>query len=530
MLFSEVYGSYFNVVAKVIEQAIDGTLTDKNLYEIVSENAFSESVMNIPTALKSGEWKLITPEYNTPIKHKPTMPLTTLEKRWLKSLLDDPRIKLFDVSAKGLEDVETLYNRDTFVYFDKYSDGDDFENPEYIRNFRTILNAIKEKRKLIVRFKSHRGKVHTLCVIPHRLESMKKKKEISLLAKWLPSVNASNKETVKKAKKLSRMLGMSEAEYRKTLSELRSYLKLIENNLRERDYTFDYSKVPSKAMHKYIKAFYRNDNNRYSKYIASVERGEAKMNTSTLMPYELIEPYIKYSYYNAGSRSFMRPISEEEKASLNAAWNSLSDFCNDENALAVIDTSGSMYCTQNPMPASVALSLGLYFAEHNKGAFKNHFIEFSAEPRLIEIKGETFADKLRYVASFNEIGNTNLQSVFELLLKTATKNNIPQEEMPSKLYIISDMEFDGCIENADITNFEYAKSLFEQNGYKLPEVIFWNVESRNTQQPVKQNEQGVALVSGCTPRLFSMITSGELSPYKCMMEIIGSERYLKITA
>ena len=362
------------------------------------------------------------------------------------------------------------------------------------------------------------------------IEAMKKQNEISLLAKWLPSVNASNKETVIKAKKLSRMLGMSEAEYRKTLSELRAYLKLIENNLRERDYTFDYSKVPSKAMHKYIKAFYRNDNNRYSKYIASVERGEAKMNTSTLMPYELIEPYIKYSYYNAGSRSFMRPISEEEKASLNAAWNSLPDFCNDENALAVIDTSGSMYCTQNPMPASVALSLGLYFAEHNKGAFKNHFIEFSAEPRLIEIKGETFADKLRYVASFNEIGNTNLQSVFELLIKTATKNNIPQEEMPSKLYIISDMEFDRCINNADISNFEYAKKLFEQNGYKLPEIIFWNVESRNTQQPVKQNEQGVALVSGCTPRLFSMITSGELSPYKCMMEIIGSERYLKITA
>lgn len=137
---------------------------------------------------------------------------------------------------------------------------------------------------------------------------------------------------------------------------------------------------------------------------------------------------------------------------------------------------------------------------------------------------------MRYVASFNEIGNTNLQSVFELLIKTATKNNIPQEEMPSKLYIISDMEFDRCINNADISNFEYAKNLFEENGYKLPEVIFWNVDSRNTQQPVKQNEQGVALVSGCTPRLFSMITSGELSPYKCMMEIIGSERYLKITA
>ncbi|MGN0509761.1 MAG: WYL domain-containing protein [Ruminococcus sp.] len=181
MLFSEVYGSYFNVVAKVLEQAIDGTLTDKSLYEIVIKNAFSESVMNIPAALKSGEWKLITPEYKTPIKHKPTMPLTTLEKRWLKALLDDPRIKLFDVSAKGLEDVNPLYNRDTFAYFDKYSDGDDFENPEYIKNFRTILNAIKEKRKLAMRFKSHKGKGYTLCVIPHRLEYSQKDDKFRLI-------------------------------------------------------------------------------------------------------------------------------------------------------------------------------------------------------------------------------------------------------------------------------------------------------------------------------------------------------------
>lgn len=362
------------------------------------------------------------------------------------------------------------------------------------------------------------------------IESMRNNDEISLLAKWLPSVNASNKETVRKAKRLARMLGMSEAEYRKTLSGLRAYLTIIENNLRERDYSFDYSKVPSKAMQKYQRAFFRNDNMRYSKYLQSVELGEAKMNTSTLMPYELIQPYINYSYYTSGSRSFMREISEEEKASLNAAWNSLPDFCNDENAIAVIDTSGSMYWTNNPMPASVALSLGLYFAEHNRGAFKNHFIEFSENPRLIELKGETFADKLRYAASFNEIGNTNLQSVFELLIRTAVKNSVPQNEMPSKLYIISDMEFDSCIENADMANFEYAKKLFEEKGYKLPEVIFWNVDSRNTQQPVTENEQGVALVSGCTPRLFSMITSGDLSPYNCMMEIIGSERYQKITA
>lgn len=137
--------------------------------------------MNIPTALKSGEWKLITPEYKTPIKHKPIMPLTTLEKRWLKALLDDPRIKLFDVSAKGLKDVEPLYNSDTFVYFDKYIDGDDFENPEYIKNFKTILNAVKEKRKLVIHFKSNKGKGYSVCVIPHKLEYSQKDDKFRLI-------------------------------------------------------------------------------------------------------------------------------------------------------------------------------------------------------------------------------------------------------------------------------------------------------------------------------------------------------------
>ena len=181
MLFSEVYGSYFNAVARVLEQAIDGTLTDKGMYEIVSKYAFCESVMTIPNALKSGEWKLITPEYRTPVKHKPTMPLTALEKRWLKALLDDPRIRLFGVTARGLDDVEPLYNRDTFVYFDKYGDGDDFENPEYIRNFKMILNAIKEKRKLVIRFKSHKGRGHCVCVIPHRLEYSQKDDKFRLI-------------------------------------------------------------------------------------------------------------------------------------------------------------------------------------------------------------------------------------------------------------------------------------------------------------------------------------------------------------
>lgn len=357
------------------------------------------------------------------------------------------------------------------------------------------------------------------------VKAMNENKEVSLLAKWLPSVNASNKETVKQGKHLAKRLGMEQAEYRKTLSALRAYIKILENNLREKDYTFDYEKQPSKALFKYRRAFMNNDFERYSDFLNRVNSGEAKMNTGTLMPYELIRPLCQLDY------NWRRKIvSEEEIKVINTAWNNLERSENYENSLAVIDTSGSMYWEGNPLPASVALSLGIYFAENNEGAFANHFIEFSENPQLIEIKGETFADKVRFIETFNEIGNTDIQKVFELILNAAVKNNVSQEELPKTLYIISDMEFDCCTRGADITNFEYAKKLFEGEGYTLPNVVFWNVQSRNAQQPVKKNEQGVALVSGCTPKLFDMVMSGELDPYAFMLEAVCNERYEKIAA
>lgn len=364
--------------------------------------------------------------------------------------------------------------------------------------------------------------------INNDLQEMEENKEVSLLAKWLPSVNVSNKNTVMMGKKIAKSLNMSEKEYRTTLVKLRAYIRIIENNLREKDYTFDYSQQPSKAMFKYRKAFIRNDLERYSDFISKVSSGEAKLNVSTLYPYELVNPFLTGRY-----NSFMRDITEKEKNTLNATWELLPDYGSDENALTVIDTSGSMYWDADPRPASVALSLGLYFAQHNKGAFKNHFIEFSHTPQLFEIKGETFADRLRYVASFNEVADTNLELVFDLILNTAVKNSVPQSELPSKLIIISDMEFNECIENGEATNFENAKKKFEANGYKLPQVVFWNVASRNRQQPVKQNEQGVFLVSGCTPKLFSVVAGGDLSsltPYQLMLDVLLTERYEKIVA
>ena len=181
------------------------------------------------------------------------------------------------------------------------------------------------------------------------------------------------------------------------------------------------------------------------------------MNTATLMPYELIRPYCSYSYRN----------DSVEDESIEVAWNKLEDFTNGENALAVIDGSGSMYSNYGTvMPVTVAMSLGIYFAEHNKGAFANHFITFSENPQLVELKGKTLYEKVKYCETFNEVANTNIQKVFELILSAAVKNNLPQSELPSTLYFITDMEFDCCTEDASLTNFEYAKKIFEEKSYK----------------------------------------------------------------
>lgn len=353
---------------------------------------------------------------------------------------------------------------------------------------------------------------------------------VSLLAKWLPSVNASNAETVKRGKRIARAFGMTDAEYRKAVVSLRSKTGIIENNLRERDYTFDYEKQPSRALFKYRKAFFRNDAERYGAFLNNAVSGDARLHADLVMPYEMVDPYLSWDNRDDSNRSYLRQLTGSEAMSLNATWASLPDFGGDENALAVVDTSGSMYLNARPKPASVALSLGLYFAERNRGAFRNHFIEFSAIPRLIELKGETFVDRLRYAASFNEIANTDLEAVFELILSAAVKNNVLPEDLPAKLYIISDMEFDCCVRNADQTIFQNASIRYAEHGYRLPDVVFWNVESRHRQQPVTMNDLGVVLISGCTPRLFSVAAGKIVSPYILMMDVLNSERYADIAA
>ncbi len=351
------------------------------------------------------------------------------------------------------------------------------------------------------------------------LESDKENAQVSLLAKWLPSVNTSNREAVRNARKIARAMKMSDAEYRKVLSALRAQIKIIENNLRERDYSFDYAMQPSKALYKYRQAFIRNDQARYESFIKRATEDPSVMHTGTLTPYDVIAPVL-------GRNKF----SEAERRAMDATWNALENYAGADNSLVVVDGSGSMYSDANPSPAAVAQSLGIYFAERNTGAFHNHFITFSTNPRLIEIKGRDIVDKVRYCMSFNECSNTNIEKTFMMILHTAVRNRLKQSDMPEKLYIISDMEFDWCTGDANATNFENAKREFEKRGFKLPQVIFWNVNSRNLQQPVRMNDQGVTLVSGCSPQVFSMLKDGNLEPYKFMMSVLSAPRYERIAA
>ncbi|MDI9470248.1 MAG: DUF2828 family protein [Bacillota bacterium] len=359
------------------------------------------------------------------------------------------------------------------------------------------------------------------------LKALRSGAAVSLLAKWLPSINASSQKTIRQAKRVAGAFGCNAAAYRKALAALRARIELTENHLRLRSYDFDYEKQPAKAMFKYRKALARNDGERYRSFLAGVRAGRARLHTATLAPYELVSSCLTGLW---GSDSCLRPLTEAEIESLNTTWAALPSYGNGENALAVVDTSGSMYWDSRPAPAAVALSLGLYFAEHNTGAFRNHFIEFSERPQLIEIKGESFYERLRYVTSFSEVANTNLEAVFDLLLRAALRGRASQSELPTRLVIISDMEFDACVDNGAASNFENARAKFAACGYRLPDVIFWNVSSRNRQQPVTRNEAGVALVSGVSPRLFEMIASGELSPWRIMMDLLMSERYAMIAA
>ena len=347
-------------------------------------------------------------------------------------------------------------------------------------------------------------------------QDMQNKKEglpISLLAKWLPSVNTSNQDTVKKGKYLARLLGMSERDYRKTLSELRDYLKVVEVDLSAKNYgDINYPEVPSKAMTNYRNAFRRNDEARFDEYLSQVKKGEAKINSSVLYPYDIVETYL----YKNGA----------EDTVLEEQWKALPNYVEGDNRFLVMaDVSGSMY----GRPMATSIGLAMYFAERNQGPFANRFMTFSARPELVEIKGDSLTERIRYIQNADWAMNTDLEAAFLLVLRTAIKYNTPKQEMPTSIVVITDMEFDRCA-NRDWAFYDQMAVHFEASGYEIPNIVFWNVNSRNDTYHASFDRKGVQLASGQSATVFASLAKGvNLTPYEYMLTVLDTERYAKIT-
>ena len=345
------------------------------------------------------------------------------------------------------------------------------------------------------------------------IENKNKMEPISLLAKWLPSVNTSNRETVQKGRFLAKKLGMSEKQYRKTLADLRNYLRVVETDMSAKRFSdIDYPTVPSKAMNNYRNAFKRNDEERFTEFLNKVEKGEEKINSSVLYPYDIVEKYMFKS-------------STEDKV-LEEQWKALPDYVEGENNFLVMaDVSGSMY----GRPLATSVGLAMYFAERTKGPFANTFMTFSARPKLVTIEGETLLERIRYVASSDWMMNTNLEAAFDLVLKTAVKYNTPKEEMPTSIVVITDMEFDACADKNWLF-YDTMKQRFENSGYEIPNIVFWNVNSRHNTYHACFDREGVQLASGQSPVVFESLIKGvNLTPYDYMLSVLNTERYEKIT-
>ena len=342
----------------------------------------------------------------------------------------------------------------------------------------------------------------TLNLIKLRLREDLKSDNPSLLAKWMPSLRTHSKNN-KLAKKLVKLLNISEKEYRQNLSYLRNKINVVEKNITAKDYdNIDFAKVPAKAMLKYNKLFNRNIYNKFNEYKASLKKGETKINTKGLFAYEIIKKVIT----NNG---------DEELYDL--MWKNQKEIITNQNLLVVADTSGSML-SHEAIPYYTSLGLAIYFAERNTGFFKNHFITFSEKPTLQEIKGKTIKDKVHSLKRINAC-NTDIDLVFNLILKSAKENNINQKDMPSHILIISDMEFDRGVNSEKGTNFNGWKKSFQKEGYILPTIIFWNVAANTRGIPITKFDDNSIIVSGFSTSIFeNLLTLEKYTPENAMLE------------
>lgn len=325
---------------------------------------------------------------------------------------------------------------------------------------------------------------------------------VSLMAKWLPSDKS--RSNWRLAVEIRKTLGLTQREYRQTLSVLRGRIGLLEHDMSENTwYHIDYSKLPAQAHRKHVKAFRRNDGERYRAFLDSVERGEATVNTSTLYPYELYD------------------LCRSDPKAADVLWKNLPDYTRPgQDAIVLADVSGSM----SGRPMSVSVSLALYFAERNTGPYNGYFMTFASTPELVKVTGDTLPQKLSAIEhSTSWYGSTNLEAAFDAILKAGIQSGTA----PGTLYIVSDMQFDQALNHAGFSVFESAKRSFAEVGLELPHVVFWNVNARHDQLPATIMDGHLTMVSGLAANTFGMAVEGK-SPRELVEDVVNGERYARI--
>ena len=340
-------------------------------------------------------------------------------------------------------------------------------------------------------------------------------KPISLLAKWMPSEKASSKTARKLAKIFAKEFNLSLQDYRKTLSSLRKHLNIVEVKMSANKWDkIEYEKVTSGANLRYNEAFYKHDQERRKEYLESLEKGETKINANTLFLYDIVHKY--------SQGYFIKELDE----TLEALWKAQEPPKEFANTLVVRDGSGSMFCQigkSNVTAIDVANALTIYLSEHNSEEFKDKFITFSHDAKLVNLsRFNNLHDKLVRLESFSDYTNTNVENVLSLVLRAMKKSN----KSVDRLLFISDQEYDSATSGrTDKALFEIWQEKYKEEGFTIPKLVFWNVDSRTNTIPVKENENGVILVSGFSKNIVDMVMSKELDPYKILVDKLMTERY-----
>ena len=337
-----------------------------------------------------------------------------------------------------------------------------------------------------------------------------------LAAKWTPRQGVI-------AAEIRKHFGMSPKFYRKSLVEM---TKVVETQMCAKDWdSINFSHVPSVAASRYKKAFNRNTP-KYAAYVAELMKDpkdrtiEVKVNAGAIFPYDVLKGRI--AHYNSFDKTELNLIEKQ--------WEALPNYVGDASILPLVDVSGSMTCSAGKNTKlsclEVAVSLGLYLADKNKGKFKDTFLTFSAKPELLHLKGN-INQKINQMVKSNWEMNTNLHKAFEKILDTAVKGGVPQEEMPGMVLILSDMQFDACVKHDDSAIDMIARK-YKDAGYTLPKVVFWNLNASYGNAPVKFNKSGTALVSGFSPAIVKSLLAGDIenfTPESVMLKTIMDDRY-----